>query len=223
MKPYYFAEIGLNHMGDRKILGTLKEKLLKKDIHGISIQILRDDFYKKNFVKLKLNNITLVNFIRDVKKKGKLIGVATNDASRINFFKKLNIDFYKVLSSDIKNIDLIKSLINTNCKKIFLSTGLANFNEIKFTLDRISKKKISLIHTSFKKEKIDLNLKRMTKLKKKFGLPICYGNHSKYLKSLIDVRKYKPYGIFFYVKLDKKLNYPDNIHALNADKINSYL
>ena len=79
MKPYYFAEIGLNHMGDRKILGTLKEKLLKKDIHGISIQILRDDFYKKNFIKLKLKNITLVNFIRDVKKKGKLIGVATND------------------------------------------------------------------------------------------------------------------------------------------------
>ena len=29
MKPYYFAEIGLNHMGDTKILGTLKEKLLR--------------------------------------------------------------------------------------------------------------------------------------------------------------------------------------------------
>ena len=159
MKPYYFAEIGLNHMGDRKILGTLKEKLLKKDIHGISIQILRDDFYKKNFVKLKLNNITLVNFIRDVKKKGKLIGVATNDASRINFFKKLNIDFYKVLSPDIKNIDLIKSLINTNCKKIFLSTGLANFNEIKFTLDRISKKKILSQKRKFqKKSKCHQNL-----------------------------------------------------------------
>ena len=45
--------------------------------------------------------------------------------------KKLNIDFYKVLSPDIKNIYLIKSLINTNCKKIFLSTGLANLSEIK--------------------------------------------------------------------------------------------
>ncbi len=53
MKPYYFAEIGLNHMGDTKILGTLKEKLLKKDIHGISIQILKDDFYKKKFSKIK--------------------------------------------------------------------------------------------------------------------------------------------------------------------------
>ena len=93
MKPYYFAEIGLNHMGSKNNLSVLKEELLKKNIHGITIQILKEEFYKKKFKKFKLKDATIIKFIKDVKQEGKLIGIATNDISRINFLKKLNTTF----------------------------------------------------------------------------------------------------------------------------------
>ena len=223
MKILKFAEIGLNHMGKTNLLNIYLKKLLALDIDGITIQVLKDEFYENKYKKFKLSEKTLINFVKKKKKKKKLVGIVTNDKKKKNFFNKLKVDFYKVLSTSIHDIELIKELNKTIASKIYLSTGLVNNKEIKFILKKINKKKISLIHTSFSKKKKDINLNRITKLKKIFKLPICYGNHSKNLDSLNYAKKYNPYAIFFYVKLEKKLKFPDNIHALKLGDISSFI
>ena len=60
-------------------------------------------------------------------------------------------------------------------------------------------------------------------LKRKFKLPISYGNHSKFLGSIKEAKKYKPKAIFFYVKIKKKGKFPDNIHAIELNKIQNYI
>ena len=161
MKTLKIAEIGLNHFGNKRFLGQYLECLTSKNIDGVTIQVLEDSFYKKNFRKFKLKNETIEKFINYLKKKNKLAGIITNDAKKIKFFDKLNIDFYKVLSSNIKDIELIKKLQKSNCKKIYLSTGMVNYLELKDILARTSSKKISLIHTSFKN---NINFSKITSL-----------------------------------------------------------
>lgn len=217
------AEIGLNHLGKYKYLDTYLDKLSCEMVDGISIQVLDDSFYRGKYKKFRLSDKKIIQIINQIKKKNKLVGIVTNSVKRMDFLKKLKIDFYKVLSTDIFNIELIKKIIKTNCKIIFLSTGMVDYKKLKNILNKINRRKISLIHTSFKKNKEDINLKRINILKKKYKLPVSYGNHSRYLKSLVYVKKFNPFAIFFYVKLDKNLKYPDNIHAIRIDKLKNYI
>ena len=223
MKILSIAEIGLNHFGKINYLDLYLKYLLSSDIDGITIQVLKKEFYIDNYKSFKLSKVNLIKFVKKIKKANKLVGIVTDDMSQIKFFNKLKVDFYKVLSVNIKDIKLIKKLLNTNCSRVYLSTGLIDITGLKKILSNLNKKKISLIHTSFGKEKSKINLSRIKHLKFFFKLPICYGNHSRYTKSILDVKKYNPYAIFFYVKLKNKLNYPDNIHAIKIDKINKYI
>ena len=203
MKTLFIAEIGLNHLGDIRTLNQYLKFLLASKVDGITIQILKDSFYIGKYKKFKKNNKKIKNFINKIKNKKKLVGIVTDDIKKIKFLRKLKIDFYKVLSSNIYDLELINKLIRTNCKNVFLSTGLVNNFELNKILKRIEKKKIYLIHTSFKKRS-QINLRRINILKKKFKLPVSYGNHSKFLGSLREAHKYKPNAIFFYVKTKKK-------------------
>lgn len=223
MKTLFIAEIGLNHLGNLNILNQYLKVLLSSKIDGITIQILKDSFYKNKFKKFKINNKQIINFVKKIKNKKKLVGIVTNDIKKIKFFKKLKVDFYKVLSSNINDIELVNKLTKTNCKTVFLSTGMVNINKLRNILKKINKKKVSLIHTSFKKNRLQINLKRMDILKRKFKLPISYGNHSKFLGSIKEAQKYKPNAIFFYVKIKKKGKFPDNIHAIELNKIQNYI
>ena len=44
-KPNLIAEIGLNHLGDKKILNKYKSILSKKKIDGITIQQIKKIFF----------------------------------------------------------------------------------------------------------------------------------------------------------------------------------
>lgn len=225
MKIKYFAEIGLNYLGNPNYIKKYIEKLDKTGVDGVTIQILNDSFYKKRFKNYKLSYKEIKKFVFELKRRKKLVGIATNDLSKIEYLKNLDINFYKILSSGINNIKMIEYFLKTNCSKVYLSTGMANVKQLSEIINKIknNKKKLSLIHTSFKKNRTHLNLNRINILRKKFKLPVCYGNHSKYLKSLIDVKKYSPYAIFFYIKFKEKMKYPDNIHALNIENLSRYI
>ena len=223
MKTLFIAEIGLNHFGNINVLNQYLKILLSSKIDGITIQFLKDTFYKNRFKKFKINNKQIINFINKIKNKKKLAGIVTDDIKKIKFLRKLKVDFYKVLSSNINDIELINKLTRTNCKTVFLSTGMINVIKLEKILKKVRKKKISLIHTSFQKNRSQINLNRINILKKKFRLPVSYGNHSKFLGSIKEAQKYKPNAIFFYVKIKKKGKFPDNLHAIELNKIKKYI
>ena len=138
-------------------------------------------------------------------------------------FSKLHVDFFKVTSGMIKDIKLIKKMIKSNAKRIYLSTGFSSYADIKKVLSKTGKKKISLIHTSFKKKFSEINFKKILILKKKFNIPVAYGNHSKFINSIPNSVFFEPCSIFFYVKLNNNLNYPDNHHAIKIKSLDNIL
>ena len=221
MKINLIGEIGLNHLGNKKYLEEYRNILSKNKIDGISIQIPQKSLMDSGQKKFLLTDSKITEFVKFAKKKFKLVGITTSDKSKINFFNKLNIDFFKVTSGMISNIHLIKKMQKSKIKKIYLSTGFSNYAEIDKILKKVTKNKISLIHTSFKNNEI--NLRRILILKKKFNLPVAYGNHSIVLETLSNAVFYEPEALFFYVKLNKRIKYPDHNHAIKLSELKNVI
>lgn len=82
---------------------------------------------------------------------------------------------------------------------------------------------LNLIYTSMSYDSRDLNLNRIQNLKKKFRLPVGYGHHYKneipiYLSNLFGSQ-----FLFIYIKKKHKKGryYPDDLHAIELDKLNN--
>lgn len=232
ISPKIYCEIGLNHMGEKKYLNSYLKVLLNPNVHGITLQLPKQSFYKKNpqFNYLKLKKETVLDFLNLAKKYKKEIGIVTNDFMLAKFFKK-KIDFIKILSQDFLDIKLIKKFYILKLP-LYLSVGFSSSNQIKHVLSllekKIQKKNTILLHTSFDKKtnkkfnnvsKEDFSLKRIRNLKKKFKLKVGFTNHYKDLRKIINSVKFSPDVIFFYIKLNKRLNYPDKDWAVNIIKI----
>ena len=134
------AEIGMNHMGNEKYF--LKYlRLLPKKIDGVTLQIPKKESFNKSNIKCYLNDDKIINYIRLLKKKFNLVGIATNNYEKIDMFNKLNIDFFKILSGSATDIKFINKILKTKVKKVYLSLGFNSYNDTKKVLKKIDKKK----------------------------------------------------------------------------------
>ena len=87
-------------------------------------------------------------------KKNKKVGLAIGDFQIIPKIRNIGkVDFIKVLSKDINNLDSIKKIIEITNKDIYLSTGMTDKKSLLNLLKNLRNynKKIKLIYTSFKK------------------------------------------------------------------------
>ena len=208
-----FAEIGLNHLGNSKLAIDIVKKCLKQNIDGITLQIQPESFYdnSKNFRKpLDIKTYKKISSI--LKRSRKLFGLAIMDIKTMEKFNDLKFDFFKILSLGFNNKKLIKK-ITMSKKKIFISTG---FSDLK-SIVRLGKKfpKINFIHTSLDRNPKDANLLAISTLKKKIKNKVSFGLHSSDHEILLVSVSYLPDSVFFYIKPDRKGNYPDNEHAIS--------
>ena len=219
-------------MGKKEYLNNYLKVLLNPNVHGITLQLPKQSFYKKNpqFSNFKLKNKTILDFLNLAKEYKKEIGLVTNDFLLAKSFKN-KIDFIKILSQDFLDTKLINKFYLLKLP-LYLSVGFSSSNQIAHVLSllkkKILKKNTILLHTSFDKKtnkkfnnlsKEDFSLKRIKNLKKKFKLKVGFTNHYKDYKKIIESVKFSPDAIFFYIKLNKRLNYPDKDWAVNIVKI----
>lgn len=219
-------------MGSEENLVKYLNVLSDPNVDGITIQIPKKSFYTNNikFKDFELKKKTILIFLNLAKKYKKEIGFATNNINLAKFFKK-KINFIKILSQNFSDIRLVKKFYSLNLP-MYLSVGFNSIKEIKIILNRLSiknlKQKTTLLHTSFDKKtniafnndsKEDFSLKRIKNLKDNFNLKVGFLNHYKKLNKITESIKYNPDVIFFYIKLNKKLNYPDKDWAINVNDV----
>src|SRR3989344_3633443 len=122
--------------------------------------------------------------------------MAICDPDRIGFCEKIGVDFYKIPGKDIKNYDLIFGLLSTG-KKVFMSTGMSSMEEIGIFVKKTKKFKdqISLIHTQMSPLLEEVNLRAISVMKRKFGLPVAFGNHCPNINALYVVLSFEPADI----------------------------
>ena len=215
------AEIGLNHFGSEKIANQFIDRLLKTDIDAITFQVAGNEFYKKNR-KLKLPDSFYLSAIKKVHSGNKKIGLAFGDCCDYEKYNKYNYDFFKFLSIATKKMVIDYKLTNID-RSIFLSIGMVDEIEITKILKKIPNNHITLLYTSFSQKTGKLDLRIIKKIKKKFQLPVAYGQHAYSTKILNEAKSMGSDDIFFYVKRDIKRIHPDEKNAINISQIDKVI
>ena len=154
--PYVIAEIGHNHQGSVDQCKELFVKAKNSGANAVKLQ-KRDNkkLYTKQFYNSEYNNVNsyaksygehreklefghseykeLFEFSKDL---GITMFATPFDFSSLEFLEKFDCPFYKVASSDITFIQLIKKIAETG-KPIIISTGHASFEDIDRVLDSV--------------------------------------------------------------------------------------
>ena len=217
------CEIGINHLGSELRATKMMDQILKTNVDAVTFQIPSQEFIKGFKIKTKELNLDFYKkIIKKFHKKKKKIGFAISNEYLIGQLNTLGCDFWKILSRDFYNKNIITKIKKTN-KKTFISTGFSSMDEIKKFSNSFGKNGY-YIHTSLSHKYEDINLNAIPEMKKNINKNrIAFGLHSPDVKILYYAQIYNPESFFFYVKTDENIKFPDNEHAIKINEINSII
>jgi len=245
-KPFFIAEIGINHNGSisiaKKLIDQAKKagadavkfQTFKKDTLNIS-SIYKDkkaDFYFDNKIKSLediIDRITLSKNDHKIlanycKKKKILFSSTPLDLEAVDFLDSLNVPFFKVASMDLNNHVLLEKIATKN-KPIILSTGFSTISEISQALkhlrDSNSKIKVALLHciSSYPPQDKDLNLNNISLLREKFKVPVGFSDHTVGISASICAAALGACVIEKHFTLDKKMKGWDHKISANPNEL----
>tara|TARA_B100000787_G_scaffold170156_1_gene164435 strand:- start:1890 stop:3632 length:1743 start_codon:yes stop_codon:yes gene_type:complete len=179
------AEIANAHQGNTSTALKLVKAAKNSGANAVKFQIyFADDFISKDhsrydhFKKQSFSIDQWKKLINQTKKIGLKIYCDVLGEQAFELAKSFNVDGYKIHSTDISNIKLLKKILKTK-KKIFLSCGGVKITEIYSALKILLKNnnKVILLHgfQSYPTKIEDTNLNRLKKLKEEFTNKVEYG------------------------------------------------
>ena len=199
------AEAGVNHNGSlsqaKELVDVAKEsgadivkfqtfnssnlvtKGTKKALYQ-SLNTENNDSQLEMLRKLELSfdqQIDLKNYC--IKKNIEFLTTAF-DLESLDLINQMNLKRFKIPSGEITNLPYLRK-IGSFGKSIILSTGMSNMEEIDNALNQLylagtSKRDISILHctSEYPAPFLDVNLKAMNSIKKKFKVDIGYSDHT---------------------------------------------
>ena len=187
-RVFVIAEIGVNHNGSLSVCKNLIKKAKISGADAVKLQIINaEESYSKSTKSYKIFKKNFLNYeeikkIKSYAKKLNIILFATpGDFSSLSIIKKLNFPAIKISSGLLTNIPLIVEASKLK-KPMIVSTGFANLNEIRETVNKIKKihNKIVILRCTsiYPASNENLNLLSILTLKKKFNAIVGYSDHS---------------------------------------------
>ena len=242
-KGVYIAEIGLNHNGDPAMAAAMIESAAAAGASAVKFQTIVPELLNSIYTPSLLNyedelkpDYEAINFFSPfaltfedytslknlAEKLGLLFFSAPFDVDSLDMLKKLNIDLYKIASSEVTNIRLIKKIAQTG-KPVILSTGMSSRSEIADAIDVFKTaggKKLALLHcvSNYPTLPEHINLNRILSLKHEFGFEIGFSDHTKGWKAAVVAATV---GVRIFEKhftIDKNHDCPDKETSLSPDE-----
>lgn len=245
-KVLIIAEAGVNHNGDigkalklvelASYAGAdyIKFQTFKTELN-ISKKAKKAKYQEKNtglnesqFQMVKKLELSFDDFVLIEKKcKDLNIGFMSTgfDIPSLNFLNTFSPEYYKIPSGELTNKPYLEYL-GKLAKKIILSTGMADLDEIKqaiFILEKVGvdKKKIIVLHcnTEYPTPFNDVNLLAMLQIKKEIGVEIGYSDHTLGIEVPIAAVALGAKIIEKHFTLDRSLPGPDHLASLEPDEL----
>lgn len=215
---HIICEIGMNHMGDIAYADEYLEALSAARPDGLTFQVREKEYYAKQ--KPGESPFLSDEYYRAAAERAKgggiRFGVGLCDVGKVAFFKEIRTDFYKILSKDINNRELVSAVLATD-KPVYVSTGMSSEEEIESFLTGLGASippNLSLIHTQLSYEDADTNLRAIGRLQERFGVPVAFGSHSTDVNALYATLGFSPSATFVYVKGLRPIKHKDEAHAV---------
>jgi len=227
---FVVAEAGLNHNGDVDIAKKMIDAAKKSGADAIKFQTFKtEEFLSKsseyfNFFKdtelsfddfKKLNEYAKINNI--------IFFSAPFDLISAEFLLNLQIPCFKIASSDLTNIPLIKKIAHSQTPMI-ISTGLANLEEVESVVNCCKNQNndsIILLHSvsNYPTNPMEVNLKAMNTLRNKFNCPIGYSDNGEL--TLVDLVAVSMGAniIEKHFTLDKNMHGPDHSFSIEPNNL----
>lgn len=149
------------------------------------------------------------------------------DLSSIDFLETLNMDFWKLPSGEVTNYPYLVKIAKTG-RKVVLSTGMCEIAEIReavAVLEENGTKDIALLHcsTQYPTPFCDVNLRAMEHLKREFGRPAGYSDHSQGIEVAIAAAALGASVIEKHFTLDRALPGPDHAASLEPVELQAMI
>tara|TARA_B110000114_G_C15083091_1_gene394980 strand:- start:1653 stop:2657 length:1005 start_codon:yes stop_codon:yes gene_type:complete len=248
-KTIIIAEAGVNHNGDietaKRLIDAAADsgvdyikfqtfkadkiatKNAKKADYQIKNQDKSDDSQFNMLKKLELTEKDHYKLIEHCKKNKIKFMSSAFDIEGLKLLNKLNLDFFKIPSGEITNYPYLNEISKFN-KKVILSTGMSNINEIKAALDILISKKVSLnqitvlhCNTEYPTCFNDVNLNAMINIKNTFNVNIGYSDHTLGIEVPIAAIALGARVIEKHFTLDRNMPGPDHAASLNPIELKS--
>ena len=245
-KTVIIAEAGVNHNGKIDLALKLVDVAAKSKADYIKFQTYSTEdlvqkkiglakYQKKNIKKissqyklLKKFELSISDHLKIIKRcKQKKIKFLSSpfDFKSIDLLKKLKLNLFKIPSGEITNISYLRK-IGALKKKIILSTGMSNTEEIKKAIKTLissgtKKKNITILHCSseYPANKDNLNLLSIPFIKNKFNINVGYSDHSLGLQASFTAVALGATVIEKHFTTNKRLSGPDQSASLSSKEL----
>ncbi|MFA5839234.1 MAG: N-acetylneuraminate synthase [Candidatus Margulisiibacteriota bacterium] len=148
------------------------------------------------------------------------------DLESVKLLLALGLPIFKIPSGEITNYPYLK-MIGSLKKKVILSTGMSNMQEIGAALKVLikagtKKSNIILLHcnTQYPTPMEDVNLNAMQTIKERFGVNVGYSDHTLGIEVAIAAVALGAKVVEKHFTLDRKMDGPDQKASLNPIELN---
>ena len=246
MSVFIIAEAGVNHNGSIKLAKKLIDVAAKSGANAVKFQTFKTenlvlktapkaDYQKKTTNKEESQFEMLKKLELDLKahqilidycnKKGIMFLSAPFDLESIDLLNQLGLKIIKIPSGEITNLPYLRAIGKLQ-KKVILSTGMANLDEIKDALDVLitsgtKKEDITILHanTQYPTPIKDVNLNAMCTIKDAFNIKVGYSDHTLGIEVPIAAVALGATVIEKHFTLDKTMQGPDHKASLEPNEL----
>lgn len=246
MSVFIIAEAGVNHNGSLELAKKLIDAAVEAKADAVKFQTFKTenlvckdtqkaDYQKETtnakesqfemIKKLELDIETHHTLLEYCKQKNILFLSTPFDHDSIDLLNQLGLDIFKIPSGEITNLPYLQHIGSLN-KKVILSTGMSNMDEIQLALGVLiqagtQKENITVLHanTQYPTPMCDVNLKAMQTIGKTFDIKYGYSDHTLGIEVDIAAVALGASCIEKHFTLDKTMQGPDHKASLEPEEL----
>lgn len=246
MSVFIIAEAGVNHNGDINIAKKLIDAAVEAGADAVKFQTFKtENLVSKNAQKAEYQKSTtdeqesqfemIKKLELDVKTHHKLISYCKTknimflstpfDLDSVDLLSDLGLKIFKIPSGEITNLPYLQKIGALN-KKIVLSTGMSNMDEIGDALKTLTasgtkKTNITVLHANseYPTPMEDVNLNAMLSIRDTFNVACGYSDHTLGIEVDIAAVAMGAQCIEKHFTLDKTMDGPDHKASLEPHEL----
>ena len=243
---FIIAEAGVNHNGSaptaKKMIDAAKEcgadavkfqtfkaiDLASRSAPKASYQRQTTNHEESQYdmlKKLELDHAAHRELFSHCAKKKIIFLSSPFDLESIDLLDKMRLGIFKIPSGEITNLPFLRKIGRLR-KRVILSTGMSDLNEIKQALDVLIasgtlKKNITVLHctTEYPARYSDVNLSAMRAIRDTFKIDVGYSDHSPGIEVPIAAAALGASVIEKHFTLDKSMPGPDHKASLDPQEL----
>ena len=245
-RTFIIAEAGVNHNGSVETARRMIDVAAAAGVDAVKFQTFsaenvvsifapkaqyqkettdKDESQLQMIKRLELDmdsHSQLIDYCRD---RGVAFLSSAFDLESIDVLNNLGLEIFKIPSGEITNLPYLRKIGGLK-KKVILSTGMADLDEIRMTLDILAgagtkKEDITVLHcnTQYPTPIEDANLRAMVTIRDTFGVRVGYSDHTVGFEAVIGAVALGATVIEKHFTLDRNMEGPDHKASVEPDEL----